>query len=100
VLTRREIGGLIPLLVAVWLVTALLGYAAGGATASIVGAGLSITLLSTLMRSGIPGRRLALPAGVGILLCGVALTVLCNNHGPPVLIGTALGAILLRGKTA
>lgn len=85
-LVRRAIGPPIPAFVAVWLPTTLLGYAVGSATASI------------LLRRGVSGPRLAPVVGAGILLCGVALSALRNNHGPPILIGAALSAILLATK--
>lgn len=83
------------------LLVALAGAALGGVWGSLVGAALAGSLLGALARRGaLPGLGRGL--GAGGLLAGLLLVALRNNHGPPVLVGAGIAALLLwrRGAAA
>lgn len=80
------------------LLAALAGAALASTIGSAAGAVLAGVAASALLRGSSPARGRYL-AGAGIL-AALLLTALRNNHGPPVLIGAGIAALLLWRRAA
>jgi membrane associated rhomboid family serine protease len=91
-------GGPVPFVFALYslcVVAALLGGAISGVGLSVAFATAVGVLAGVLLR--LPGRSLLVGriVAAGIIAGGILLTLLQNNHGPPILAGACVAAFLL-----
>ncbi len=82
----------------VYLIAFLVGYAIGGFLVAVILGGLVGGLFSFLLRRPGPDRLLAQALfGVG-MVGAVTLTALRDNHGPALLMGAGLAALMLNDR--
>jgi membrane associated rhomboid family serine protease len=97
---RKELGRPSALMFALGLVAALIGSHVGGIIAAAVGAGLAGSLLGMLFRRDSSERTIARFVGIAGLLGALTLTALRDHHGPPILVGAGLAALLWRQRSS
>jgi membrane associated rhomboid family serine protease len=93
-LIGRRLAWPIAIIYALGLVAALIGFDLGGPIAAAIGGVLAGSLLGLLARRNISEAAIARLVGVVGLLGALALTGLRNQHGPPILVGAGLAALL------
>jgi hypothetical protein len=91
---RRRLVWPIALMYALGLVAALIGLDLGGSIAAAIGGVIAGSVLGLLVRRNTPEAAIARFVGSAGLLGALALTALRNHHGPPLLVGAALAALL------
>jgi membrane associated rhomboid family serine protease len=88
------------LLFVLYFVAGLIGYAAGGIIAAVILCVLIGVALPVLIRGNAPPWTLDRFVAATGLLGALVLTTLYNNHGPPLIVGACLAALMLwRGPT-